>query len=51
MLGDTNVPMMVVNSLDDLVPDLVNAVPADPFDGKPMRYVKQANGFRIYSVV
>jgi hypothetical protein len=25
--------------LDDLVPDYINAVPADPYDGKPFRYV------------
>jgi len=38
------------DSLDELVPALVNAVPIDPFDGEPLRYVKQAQGFVVYTV-
>ncbi len=36
------------DTLDDLVPDYIKAVPADPFDGKPLRYDKKKK--IIYSV-
>jgi hypothetical protein len=36
--------------LDDLKPDFLAAVPNDPFDGKPLRYVKRADGVTVYSV-
>ena len=35
-------------ALDALIPEFLNAVPVDPFDGKPLRYDRQ-RGF-IYSV-
>jgi hypothetical protein len=38
------------NSLGDLVSKLVDAIPADPFDGKPLRYKKLAKGYVVYSV-
>ena len=36
--------------LDALVPEFLDAVPADPFDGKPLRYVRLAKGFSVYSI-
>lgn len=36
-------------SLDDLVPDYLPAVPADPFDGKPLRLEHLPDGLVIYS--
>lgn len=37
-------------SLDELVPGLLPAVPADPFDGAPLRYRKLEKGYVVYSV-
>lgn len=37
-------------SLDDLVPQYLDAVPADPFDGKPVRFIKDGTGYTVYSV-
>lgn len=37
-------------SLDVLVPDYLDAVPIDPFDGKPLRYKLDDNGAVIYSI-
>jgi hypothetical protein len=37
-------------SLDALVPDLLRAVPMDPFDGKPLRYRRNAEEVAVYSV-
>ncbi len=37
-------------SLDQLVPDYLDAVPTDPFTGDPMKYVKSADGYTVYSV-
>lgn len=36
--------------LSDLVPTFLPAVPADPFDGKPLRYKILSKGYVIYSV-
>ena len=36
--------------LDELVPEFLPAVPADPFDGRPLRYRRLAKGYVIYSV-
>jgi len=36
--------------LDALVPDLVEALPPDPFSGKPLLYRKDAEGFVLYAV-
>jgi hypothetical protein len=33
-----------------LVPEFMSVVPGDPLDGEPIRYIKQANGFIVYSV-
>jgi hypothetical protein len=39
------------DELNQLVPDYLDAVPADPFDGKPLRYAQRAEGgFVVYSV-
>lgn len=37
-------------SLDDLVPAYIEAVPTDPFDGQDMRYRTLDAGFVVYSV-
>lgn len=37
-------------TLDQLVPAYVTAVPADPFDGAPLRYKRLDRGFLVYSV-
>jgi hypothetical protein len=36
--------------LSDLVPQYLPAVPKDPFDGKPLRYRLDRNGFRVWSI-
>jgi hypothetical protein len=36
--------------LNDLVPQLLSAMPADPFDGKPLRYHRLTKGYVVYSV-
>ena len=33
-----------------LVPEYLAAIPADPFDGKPLRYKKAQKGYVIYSI-
>ena len=38
------------DTLDALVPDFIQAVPPDPYDGKPLRYRKEKGGFVIYAV-
>jgi hypothetical protein len=38
------------DTLSDLVPRFLPTVPADPFDGKPLRYKKLKNGYCIYSI-
>lgn len=37
-------------SLEDLVPDYLAAVPTDPFNGEPVRYVVNENDFVIYGL-
>jgi hypothetical protein len=37
-------------SLADLVPQYLSAVPLDPFDGKPLRYRKTDRGAVVYSL-
>ncbi len=37
-------------ALNDLVPQYLPAVPVDPFDGKPLRYIVKEPGFVVYSV-
>jgi hypothetical protein len=38
------------DSLADLVPELLPAVPVDPFDGRPLRYLRMADGMVVYSI-
>jgi hypothetical protein len=38
------------DSLESLVPDYLDSVPMDPFDGKEIRYKKLDKGFVIYSI-
>ncbi|MCK4999361.1 MAG: hypothetical protein KAS23_07495 [Anaerohalosphaera sp.] len=40
----------IPNSLEALVPHFITEVPRDPFDNKPLRYIKLDNGFTIYSI-
>jgi hypothetical protein len=37
-------------SLTDLVPDYVARIPHDPFDGRPLKLARHAQGITIYSV-
>jgi hypothetical protein len=37
-------------SLDQLVPDYLAAVPTDPFSGNPLLFIRRANGVIVYSV-
>lgn len=37
-------------SLDELVPDFIDSVPTDPFDGQPMRLAVTEKGIVIYSI-
>ena len=38
------------DSLDVLVPKHLAAVPADPFTGQPLRYIRNGRGYVVYSV-
>ncbi len=40
----------VPDSLDELVPKHLATVPADPFTGKPLRYLRHGRGYVVYSV-
>ena len=37
-------------TLEEVVPKYLEAVPIDPFDGKPLRYKRLEKGYTIYSV-
>ncbi len=37
-------------TLQELVPKYLPNVPTDPFDGKPLRYERLRNGFKIWSI-
>ena len=37
-------------ALKDLVPDFIASIPVDPFMGKELHYLPEAEGFRVYSV-
>jgi hypothetical protein len=37
-------------NLNELVPQLLSAVPLDPFDGQPLRYHRLTKGYVIYSI-
>lgn len=36
--------------LEDLAPEFLESAPLDPCDGKPLRYVNDASGVRLYSI-
>jgi hypothetical protein len=36
--------------LEELKPGLLAALPLDPYDGKPLRYARRADGVTVYSV-
>ncbi len=38
------------DSLDELVPKHLAAVPADPFTGQPLRYSRNGKGYVVYSI-
>jgi hypothetical protein len=38
------------DSLNELAPKFLAAVPSDPFDGQPLRYRKSVEGYLLYSV-
>jgi len=40
----------VPERLEELVPQYLNEVPIDPFDGKPIRYHRTDPGYRLYNV-
>jgi len=37
-------------SLDELVPECLSEVPVDPFDGRPLRYKRETQGYKVYSI-
>jgi hypothetical protein len=37
-------------TLEELVPEFLESVPIDPFDGQPLRYRRSENGYVVYSV-
>jgi hypothetical protein len=37
-------------NVTSLIPQFIAAVPADPFDGQPLRYIRLDDGYVIYSV-
>ena len=37
-------------SLRELVPEFIEAVPVDPYDGQPLRYHRRVDGVVIYSI-
>ena len=38
------------DSLDKIVPDYIDSIPLDPYDGKELRYKKLDKGFVVYSI-
>ena len=38
------------DSLAELAPDFLPAIPKDPFDDQPLRYKKLARGYVVYSI-
>lgn len=38
------------DALDELVPTYLSSLPADPFDGRPVRYKRTEKGFVVYSI-
>lgn len=38
------------NNLEQLASQYLSSVPIDPYSGKPIRYLRDANGYRVYSV-
>ena len=41
---------LLPEKLADLVPEFIDAIPIDPFNGEPLRYKKLAEGYVVYSV-
>jgi hypothetical protein len=40
----------IPNELSELVPNYLDAVPSDPFDGQPLRYLQRDDRFAVYSL-
>ena len=38
------------NTLDEISQDILTVVPLDPYDGKPLRYVRRPDGVTVYSI-
>ena len=38
------------DKLEDLVPDYLDEIPTDPFDGKPLRWIRTGEELTIYSI-
>lgn len=41
---------LIPENLQALAPNFLPEIPEDPFDGKPLRYIREENGFCLYSV-
>ena len=37
-------------SLDALVPEFMEAVPLEPFDGEQLRYIRHKDGYTVYTI-
>ena len=37
-------------SLEALVPEFMEAVPLEPFDGQPLRYIRREGGYTVYTI-
>ena len=37
------------DSLDELVPDYIGAIPVDPYTGGPLHYTHDEKGYTVYS--
>lgn len=37
-------------SLESLVPEFIEAVPLEPFDGQPLRYIRYEDGYTVYTI-
>jgi hypothetical protein len=40
----------IPDSLSELVPNFLPSIPADPYDGQPLRFKKLAQGYVVYSI-
>jgi len=45
-----NVYGRIPEHIEDLVPSFLESIPLDPFDGRPLRYLPNGNGYAVYSI-